>query len=404
MIKNTNFIIQNRACCVNYNLFIYAFATLSTIAPFVPYFTIYGNMSAVDIFVPFLLFWLAVFKNNRIIIPWQAVLIFIIALIALVSLTYNYLFSQYVDGLHGVGQVIRWFYFGSIVVLIINYIQDVRKIIVVYNAIMTGLIVTLLYAWYGWYNSPVHFGGIPMLHVIDFDLNRNYLGYFLSLGSVLSYSMFFISKNTVIKYLFLLIFFLFLFSTVLTFSKGALLSVFIALLTYFNVWFVAFIVIALLLFGNYIMIIQSNYVDRFTTSSYNDERLQFVLDAILAIFNNPLLGVGPGNYKSYSDYVNAQVTTDPHNALLWVGAESGLLVVLIILIIIIWLTKHGIFGLSKNPVLSPLRSLIIVNFLNIPIHGLTFSMKYFWISIGLLLSINFISKKMHHSSDNRGSY
>ena len=243
-----------------------------------------------------------------------------------------------------------------------------------------------------------------MLHVIDFDLNRNYLGYFLSLGSVLSYSMFFISKNTVIKYLFLLIFFLFLFSTVLTFSKGALLSVFIALLTYFNVWFVAFIVIALLLFGNYIMIIQSNYVDRFTTSSYNDERLQFVLDAILAIFNNPLLGVGPGNYKSYSDYVNAQVTSDPHNALLWVGAESGLLVVLIILIIIIWLTKHGIFGLSKNPVLSPLRSLIIVNFLNIPIHGLTFSMKYFWISIGLLLSINFISKKMHHSSDNRGSY
>ena len=278
------------------------------------------------------------------------------------------------------------------------------------NAIIYGIIIstliTLLFSWIMWLKTPVFSKfAIPMLHLSTENqsiVNRNFLGFILSPGIGLSLAKMIIDKKKSIKIICFILFLLFSISSLLTFSKGAWLSLLIPITAIMliividnkfsflkkmiigisiPVTFLIIQIISLSLNNSLLLSIQARL-----DSNFNSTRLEFLFEAIRISLEYPLLGIGPQAYQAIQ-----YLPIDPHNAILGMSSEIGIIAASLMTLILFINFKSIIQIKNKN---KSDKWLILFFFylsllIHIPLQGLPFSLKYLWILFGLIHSIRF---------------
>jgi O-antigen ligase len=365
----------------------------------IPYGVVFSNINIGDILLvllsPFIL------KRNTKLYPIHLAPIFLMCSY-LISSYYSLLLFPFVDDIN-FGFILRFLYYYLIVLVVYAYVKIEADYVSILRSIYIGLLLTLVIVWFEWSKIPVYLGAIPMLHTVhsfvDFPINRNYIGFFIALGCGLSLGFYqFDNKNKI----HLLILFAFLISSILTFSKGTWLSSYAIIFLYFYresfsklilmsllVILSFFIIISFDLFSVSVLIEQlSERIDG--SSSTNNDRAIYAIEALQLGFQYFPFGVGAAGYGPASIYNGFQNTQDPHNAILWVFSEAGVLGFLAYSYILIYL----FFLFSKKSKLHMLAySLYIPIVLNIPFQGTPLTMKYIWFLSGLAIFISSISVK-----------
>jgi O-antigen ligase len=312
-----------------------------------------------------------------------------------------------------IGQILRWFFFAILIIVYTGLINNRKKVWSCLVGLLVGSIITLSWSWYVWFLMPNYLFGLPFLHVYEnteFVINRNFMGFFLAIGTSLSFGFSIMPKLTYKKrILFILIFIWHIFSLVLTFSKGAWLSgiapiiyisIFILYKKYkYRLFFlIPFSLLLLTIISSTFTLQMINNLDmaikyRLTKSEYtNTMRTNYIYDSITLIIQNPIFGVGPKAYRHATIKDGLQNTSDPHNALLWVGAELGFISLLSLLLIMILVFKY----LKSNRfklIIFDYHVIFQLVFFSLLLHtivsGLAFSMKVTWILIGLVSGVLF---------------
>lgn len=376
--------------------------SLSMVAPIVLYFNIISNFNYGDLL--FLLFGFIAFWRNQLILLSRLLLVSAFISVVIISLSLNVLFSD-LSVTVDVGIIFRYFYYLLIMIIISSYVVKTQKVEDILRSIHYGLIMTAMICVYEWSKTPVYLGSIPMFHTVhqfsSFPINRNYFGFFISIGCTLSFVFLMYAKNKLFNFL---SFSLFSVLSVLSFSKGTWLSSFLPVLslTFYLMSRakslknrVASIIALFLAFGSFVSVylltdLSEKIENRFSNSaSTNSERYSYVLDALEIINQSPLLGIGVGNYGEATKYFNLHSTKDPHNTLLWIWSESGVFALIIFIIICVLCLKY-VLPLSNDLNRVAVFFTTIAIILSMPTQGTPLTMKYLWVLISLSYSIKYL--------------
>jgi len=100
------------------------------------------------------------------------------------------------------------------------------------------------------------------------------------------------------------------------------------------------------------------------------------------IQDNPILGVGAGNWKyNYPYYKVDDIETSlfyntvfnrPHNDFIWVFSETGLIGFILLMLIIMYIGRHSLFRIIQEKniknilIISTLIGLLIISFFSFP--------------------------------------
>lgn len=385
---------------------VFLYITLSLCAPMVPYLFVAGNFSFIDALL-FIFFILVLRQKN--VVPVPSVLLVLLSLLSIVLLLLN----QYRYDIN-VGElffVFRWVYYALMVFFIVNLIvKEPGYGEVVLKGVAFSVLISALVVWYLWSLSPRYSGVAPMLHLIHEGapvmVNRNYFGFFLSIGVPLwlVLAMNYRGNGLVRFGLFSAALFLMV-SSVLTFSKGTWLASFLPIMFLLYMRLSAhtsfylrarLLMISVVIFFAALFVVsmysvsdEGSLSEELTgrvanSSETNSQRVQFVIDSFEIIMMNPVIGVGPGNYRAEAISRGFVPTGDPHNALLWIGAELGLAGFALVLFAVVHLglviyRSYNSRTLASRRVSELLFVAYLSLVLNIAIHGLPFSMKHFWV-------------------------
>jgi hypothetical protein len=379
-------------------------------APFVPYINLYQSLGVADIILVTLFLYEVLFKGLLIRISGPLLLAFILPLIGFISLCINALPANFYIFGQSMGYVIKLVYISLIVAYLPLKIKRVGPEAII-KGIFIGCLISLAWAWYIWILNPNTFFGVPMLHVYgqgEYDINRNFLGFFSSLALCINLTYLTSPQFKGIKKIMLGVIFLgVLFSVIFSFSKGTWVASLIPII-YYIIAFVLFkaknesskfipiikciISAVLIAFLLSIYFIRFDFLDlvsrRMSFSGYTlYERVTYLEDSLSIMFHHPLFGVGPKYYAYATNKAGYIQTSDPHNAWLWIGSELGLLA-LATVIIISFYALYKSFRYAKASRLNiPTHLIIICLLINGFMSGLLFSMKHFWICISILIAL-----------------
>ncbi|CFW14619.1 hypothetical protein [Vibrio cholerae] len=394
-------------------LFLLAVALLS-IAPVIVPFNVFSNINFGDLLLlmlsPFFIF---KGSSNLRLLSFSPLAFMSVYLL---SSSYALFVLDYVNDIN-VGFILRFFYYFLIACAISSFVTDQKSFLQVCKSILLGLTITLVLTWLVWSRTPVYLGSIPMLHTVHdfsiFPINRNYIGFFVALGSGLSLSLLIVERKTS-KLLYVSLLFFFLLSSLLTFSKGTWLSSFIFPILYgirrkpvLSGLLLCFSLVSVLFLYNagdgLVFELIEKMTERVEGSGHtNSDRYEYAIDALfLGLIHFPF-GVGAEGYLDAAIYNGFHPTKDPHNALLWVFAESGF-VGLTLFIIVLFSLVFYIYKFAKHHESVLLLGLFVPLVLNIPFQGTPFSMKYLWVIIGLATSLRYISVEKNSSCYYRSS-
>lgn len=391
-------------------LFLFSIALLS-IAPIVSYGNLFSNFNVGDILFVLLSPFILVREGKFTYYHFIPVGFF---LAYLVSSTFALFTFDYISTVN-VGFILRFLYYFFIVIVISKFVVDRHSFTQVINSILIGLTLTLILVWIEWSNKPVYLGIVPMLHTVhdfvNFPINRNYIGFFIALGSGLSFSLLLISqvRNKPI-YLTLLMFFLI--SSLFTFSKGTWLSSYLLIILFSlkrNPLFSSVLGVVLVLTTSFLYINEVGgvyeLIERMSqrvegSDSTNSDRLNYAVDALLMGLDYFPFGVGAEGYLSSAIYSGLNETKDPHNAVLWVFAESGFFGILL-LTFTLFIILFRILSYRKHSESILLLGLFFPLVANMPFQGTPFSMKYLWLVLSLSLSLKFIYHEKNNSHNHR---
>jgi O-antigen ligase len=380
------------------------------LGPFIPFINISGNFSYIDIILLFCFFYVAFNKKLKF-----SSISFVPVFLGLVAIASYIINNNNINYIIPTGQIIRWFFASLIIIIYSSFINSSTKIYYCLIGVLLGSFITLLWAWYIWLISPNYVFEIPMLHVIErtnYIINRNYVGFFIAVGTSLSFG-FVKTNNNSIKYkiLTIIIFCIFVMSLILTYSKGAILS---GLFPIFIVSFLSkynhkrkqsvIVIFSLLLFtylllpSDFLFKVNQVIQMRSDQSSYTNEiRGNYVIDAIKIMVDNPFFGTGPKSYKLASIKYGFSPTIDPHNAFLWIGAELGIFSFFALILVLIKYFKFFNSKIIKKSMPDIYLMLFLVSvtiFVHTMVSGLAVSMKITWIFLGIISSIKI---KTHYS-------
>lgn len=387
---------------------------LVTVAPFVPYTHLLSNWGLGDIAVVMgLLMFAWKYRLSRRLVAY-AMFPVAIGFLGLVSLLFHMLSGSISGTFSEIGYVARWVYFGLLVlfvaVAVLHVDQASRAVL---NGILCGVLITAIWSWVVWFQAPRYISGLPMMHVIEgseWVVNRNYIGYFLGVGVVLSFSLVEIEVVRARRVALFILFLFLAFSALVSMSKGAWLSAFGPIFGYalsrmlpkrrFRIanrgrgaaLGLGVLIIALIFATDAVKLASytSAIVDRIDRSGdTNSERIQFVEDAISVISSGPLLGVGPQRYREAAIEEGLTPTDDPHNAVLWVGAELGLPAAILVsaVLVLLAILLYYKLGAASSSAWLPLQMMYVSIMLQVPLQGLPISGKHLWVLFGLVVGM-----------------
>ncbi len=352
------------------------------------WFYISGSFAYADILLPILIL-IMVFRQKYKVLPFQ-ILLFLLFLLTAFS-TYFSLFNYATPS--SMGYLLRALYFLVLFTLISSFEIEREKVI---KALAYGLTFSLVIAWYIWSTSPrfFAFSNVPMLHVLDSNLNayvnRNETGLTASiLGLISFYAL--IYKRIFSNSTALIIFLFALSSSFLSFSRGSwvitILGISIILflrLRIKSILFISFLIFPLVLLvpiegiGIFDLIFL-----RLESVASNFYRYQYLIDAIDIGFTNFFLGVGPGNYREYAIQNDYLVTIDPHNTYLQYFAELGIFGLIFCFLIYFFLVFKSLKEINYDNLYVILLTIFICLAVDGLISGLSLSMKLIYIFAGI---------------------
>ncbi len=287
----------------------------------------------------------------------------------LFGITISTLFSSNLETSAGIWK--GWFLIPLLFfVVVINQIKTKEQIRNALIALLSSGVIVSLIAFFYWLNGNLTYDD----RLRAFYLSANHLAMFLSPVLILSLYLYSVFKKRVYKIILFFIHCFLFFIVYLTYSYGAFLGIFCALL-YILIRKkdkkIILIFFLLVVFG-LILQIPSQKFQGFLDFSYPSLKSRLVIwqSAWEIIKDRPLIGVGPGMFQEY--YLDYQIKSgpypewavpQPHNLFLAFWLQTGLFG----LIGFVWLL---IYFFKKTDPRRILGSVLIAVMLCILIHGL----------------------------------
>ncbi|TSC93069.1 MAG: O-antigen polymerase [Candidatus Berkelbacteria bacterium Licking1014_7] len=312
----------------------------------------------------------------------------------------------------------------SIVLTFVSIIYFVKNI----KQIKTILLIMVIAGWadvtYGIADYLKYKNEVLNLSIINlqtlfrptgFSGDPNYLALYLTVLIPLSFYLFFIFKNKIVKFFLLCSSLLFVGFVVLTYSRGGFLGLGLVLFLIFFKQGKHFLRLGLLIFLLVVVIFaSSNYRQRILTipglataekrlsDDSIDNRIFYSKLALQLFFQNPIIGVGLGNFKIETPDTRVALSQVTHNTYLELAAETGIIGLSIFMILIglaIWrlrwcshwfkiLRDHELFYISEALEISMWAFLFGSLFLSTQYE------KTFWFLLAILASLSRILGKM----------
>ncbi len=265
-------------------------------------------------------------------------------------------------------------YFAGFFALILNYFainnkQQLKSVI--FGLIIWGLILSLIEV-----NVLIELGGVKSgliglffrKNLLDVGWGRsNYLASFFVLIIPLTIGYLFYTKSIRLKLLLTISLIILLSALTLTLSRGAILSLFVALVLLFSRILKArtlapFIIIMLLVLVivllNPLTFVLIDRISAVETSGSYFSRINFYAIVWNTFISHPITGVGFGNLGEYAQFVlPANSSTSAHNIVLGMLGETGIIGALFFFLLIGTLLKkvYSEFKLESEDSLKILR-------------------------------------------------
>lgn len=231
--------------------------------------------------------------------------------------------------------------------LMIYEVIDSKELIMKFKYIL--LIAVLLVASYGIYGYLV---GMNKDRAISFFTNPNYLSVYLlifipiSLGLAAEESL---SKGK--RFLSVIVFIVSSIALVMALSRGAWLGTIVALVLFAILKDKRFLLLLLIVALIVPFIVPDNVINRFksiTSINSNMDRINLWSITIEIIKDNPLLGVGIGNFRNiYAEYTEGKPMIHSHNIFMQFTVELGIPGLLFIIYFIYLLCKIALTVLKS---------------------------------------------------------
>lgn len=155
-------------------------------------------------------------------------------------------------------------------------------------------------------------------------------------------------------------------------------------------------VLLFILFGCVLFIRKHHAVDLHRLDWSIMQRRNYLISTVEMIKENPLVGVGLGNYgKAYLRFIQpgANVTVFAHNSYLQIWAETGIFGLLVFLSIIILFLKNGMLLIKRENIYAGLNIGLFTAGLAFLIHCvvdnnffITQVAYHWWIILGILMN------------------
>ncbi|MFH0805441.1 MAG: O-antigen ligase family protein [Patescibacteria group bacterium] len=282
-------------------------------------------------------------------------------------------------------------------VVVINNIKTKKQIKnIIISLVSSGSIVALISLFY-WFNGNLTYDN----RLQAFYNSPNYLAMFLSPILILSFYLYFLVKNKIVKTLLIVDSLLLITVIYLTYSYGAWLglmgaAIFIFIFLKFKLRYIFLFFLIIILFFSFQA--SSYKFQGFLDFSYPSLKSRLVIwqSSWEIIKDHSLIGVGPGMFQKY--YLDEQVNFEPylewavpqpHNIFLAFWLQTGL----IGLIGFLWL----IIILFKNYKPKILNSILLCAIIYILIHGLIDTTYWkndlvvvFWLIIALNYKVSYL--------------
>ena len=283
-------------------------------------------------------------------------------------------------------------------IVIINSIKTKKQIKnIILTLTLSGFIVALIALFY-WFNKDLTYD----FRLQAFYNSPNYLAMFLSPVLILSFYLYFIIKNKILKILLIIDYLLLITVIYLTYSYGAWLgligaAIFILIFLKFKLRYLFLFLLIIILFFSFQA--SSYKFQGFLDFSYPSLKSRLVIwqSSWEIIKDHSFIGIGPGMFQKY--YLDEQINFElypewavpqPHNIFLAFWLQTGL----IGLIGFFWLII--IFFRNYKPKI--LSSILLCVMIYILIHGLIDTTYWkndlsviFWLIIALNYKVNHLS-------------
>jgi len=353
-------------------------------------------------------------KTNKIFDGKLSFSIVLFIVIALVSLIVNIRHLSNVEFIVSFSYLVRWTLYIGLYYVVKSFPFEFKKKIIYILAISGALFVLFGFIQYFFYSNlrNLYYLGWDdhMYRLFSTFLDPNFAGaffvlYLIFLSGILLYFLKNKQNNLVILTVAVLL--LTLLATYLTFSRSALIMLFVSLFSFFILikkvrWILVFILISLI----FIALSSKNfYIENMNLLriASTEARLDSAKNAIQIIKYNPILGVGFNAYRyaqirygfRYGQNAlisHADAGTD--NSFLFVLATTGFIGLLSFLYLLFCILRRAYanYKLSKYSEIRYFMSVIVIaSFVGIIIDSFfinslfyTFNMIWLWIVVGLL--------------------
>lgn len=334
----------------------------------------------------------------------------LIGLVALGSLSALVALFDYNFGEASLVHLLRWFVFALLVLTLTHYLSDpaVRSLFI--KSMFLGVVFTGVLSWMVWVRDQNYLQRVPFLHIRDPELlgsplNRNTLGLYLAMGFPLGVYVYSYSRSRIARLLVLGLIGFLLISTFLTFSRGAWIGSALLLVTFIiyyvkldrlrkiSSWFLLSIIGIISFYVSKNLKVHLETFFRWYDNIDARTRMSYLKDSIDILIQYPLIGVGPGNYHAAAVQMDLHTTRDPHNSFSWVGAEYGLIGLLIIALLILFPLFSLFYRKTvKRICFERIESFLIVSlgiylFVRSWTTGVVVSSELLWVLIALTITM-----------------
>ncbi len=348
------------------------------------------------------------------------ILILIIILFSSISLLIN---GVEAESIYSLSRLISIF---LLIILFTNYFLENDYEIVIKPLVIFSLIVSLIYL----FQFIVNYERIMLIQIewkrnFEFDKIASTMANKNLLSSILFITMpfnFILLKNEKIIWKLVSIFSIFLFFTILfqTQTKAVMIAILLSIATYLftqrNSIKLKYILISIsTLLVCFLLFKKTNRIDKLynkisSLKNYEDsDRFKLYNSTINLISDNLFFGVGPGNWKidiwKYGLYNNGNakiIAQRPHNDILWIASETGILGGLTYLLIFIILIKYAydLYVRDKSKkifasIFSILIGYLFISLVDFPLERVTHNI-FFCLIASILIS----SKLKHINNSN----
>jgi len=314
-------------------------------------------------------------------------------------------------------------------ILFTNYFLENNYEIVIKPIVIFSLLISLIYL----FQFIVNYERIMLIDIdwkrnLEFDkiastmANKNLLSSILFLTMPFNIILF---KKEKIIWKLVSIFSIFLFFAILlqTQTKAVIIAILLSIASYFftqrdsiKLKYILIFILGLLVC--YLIVKKTNRIDKLyneisSLKNFEDsDRFKLYKSTINLISDNILFGVGPGNWKidiwKYGLYNNGNakiIAQRPHNDILWIASETGILGGLSYLLIFIILIKYAYDLYAKNKskkifafIFSLLIGYLFISLVDFPFERVAHN-TFLCLIASILISSKF--KDVHNSNEKK---